>query len=69
MLYDVSSNTWSLLDDTSSPSMPLGRTHPSSISVIKNNELHMYLFGGDDGLPPDLGFRKDIWILKASNDI
>jgi len=70
MLLDTSSLTWSLLDDTSSDSIPLGRTHASSISIIKNNELLMYMFGGDDGIQyDDYGFRNDIWVLKASDDI
>jgi len=64
---DSNTDTWVNIDDSGSHSLPLGRSHAASVTVIDGDKTKLYLFGGNDGIMgPDLGFRNDIWLAEGS---
>jgi len=67
LYLDSSTDKWVYLDDSVSQSIPLGRSHASSVSVINGDNTKVYLFGGNDGdYGQDLGYKNDIWIAQGS---
>jgi len=66
-VYLDSTNTWTPIGDSNSESLPMGRTHATTVTIIEGDETKIYLFAGNDGLMvTDLGFRNDIWLGVGS---
>jgi len=67
IIFNTNTDTWLTLDDSSSPTIPLGRSHASAITINSGDTTKVYFFAGNDGIMgPDLGFKNDIWIAEGS---